>query len=86
MAPIKTLICEIRNDGNHHRDDSLCDGATYRVLYGEDQIIESTSSPVLATAMALSSRGHGPDTVFALREWHGGAVRCVMPIEHVSSM
>jgi hypothetical protein len=85
MAPIKTLICEIRSDDKHHRDDNLCDGATYRVLYDDDQIIESTTSPVLAAAEALSSRGHAPDTVFALCEWHGGAVRCVIPIEHVTA-
>jgi len=85
MAPIKTLLCEIRPGGNHHQDDSLCDGATYRVLYDDDQIIESTTSPVLAAAEALSSRGHAPDTVFALRDWHDGRVRCVMPIEHVTA-
>lgn len=81
MKTIKTLICEVRADGDHHRDDSLRDGTTYRILYGDDLIIESTVSPVFATAEALSSRGFAPDTRFARRDWHGDAVRCVTPIE-----
>jgi hypothetical protein len=82
MPSIKTLICEIRENGDCHRDDSLLDGSTYRVLFDDDQIIENTTSPVLATAEALSSRGHAPDTLFALRAGRGDMVHCVIPIEH----
>lgn len=82
MSTIKTLVCEILEDGDCHHDDSLFDGSTYRVLYDDDQIIENTTSPVLATAEALSSRGHALDTLFALRDWHGDMVRWVTPIEH----
>jgi hypothetical protein len=88
MPAIKTLLCEVREnevreDGDHHRNDYLFDGATcFRVIYEDDQIIESTSSPVLATAAALSARGHAPDTLFALSDWHGDRVHCVIPIRH----
>jgi hypothetical protein len=81
MPTIKTLICEVREDGDYQHDDGLFKGAVYRVLYDDDQIIENTITPVLATAEALSARGHTPDTLFALRDWQG-TVRCVMPIEH----
>lgn len=81
MPTIKTLICEVREDGDCQHDDGFFKGAVYRVLYDDDQIIENTMSPVLATAQALSARGHAPDTLFALRDWHG-TVRCMMPIEH----
>ena len=81
MPAIKTLICEVREDGDSLRDDSNFDddGTTYRILYEDDQIIESTTSPILATAEALSARGHAPDTLFALVD--GDGVHCVIPIE-----
>ena len=81
MPAIKTLICEVREDGDSLRDDSNFDddGTTYRILYEDDQIVESTTSPVLATAEALSARGLAPDTLFALVD--GDGVHCVIPIE-----
>lgn len=81
MRTVITLICEVRGDDDFLRDDShFDDGATYRILYEDDQIVESTTSPILATAEALSARGHAPDTLFALVD--GQEVRCVIPIEY----
>ena len=83
MPTIKTLICEVREDGDHLRDDShFEDGTTYRILYEDDQIIESTTSPILATAEALAARGHAPDTLFALVDEDG--IHCVIPIEYAN--
>ena len=80
MPTTKTLICEVREDGNDLRDDSnFDDGTTYRILYENEQIIEGTTSPIPATAEALSARGHAPDTLFALVD--GDGVHCVIPIE-----
>jgi len=80
MPTIKTLVCEIRKDGECHHDDSLFDGSPYRNLNDDGQIIENTNSPVLASAEALSTRGHAPDTLFALRDCRSNMVRWVTPI------
>ena len=46
MPTIKTLICEVRDDGDDLRDHShFDDGTTYRILYEDEQIIESTTNP-----------------------------------------
>jgi hypothetical protein len=50
----------------------------YRILYENEQI-KGTTSPIPATAEALSARGHAPDTLFALVD--GDGVHCVIPIE-----
>lgn len=83
MPTTKTLVCEIREAGDHYQDGSLSEGANYRVLCDGDQIIESTSSPVVATAEALARRGHAPTTLFALRDWHSDTTHCVLAVERV---
>jgi hypothetical protein len=83
MPTIKTLICEVREASDQLRDDSnFDDGTAYRILYDDDQIIENTTDPILATAEALAARGHTPDTLFALVD--GDGVHCVIPIEYAN--